>query len=136
MLHNEARELLVQGYMKRHKAREIAEAYSVSEATVYRLAKQKRETGTVALQVSQRGRKRLLSEGDLSRIDQTIAAQPDITIHEITEKLQLQASEETVRRAVVEMGYRFKKKMIHASEQKRPRRTGKTAAVDHKRYKI
>ena len=129
MLHNEARELLVRGYGKRRNAKEIAEAYSVSTATVYRLARQQRETGTVALRVSQRGRKRLLGEEELMRIDEAIAKQPDITIHELTEKLELPASEETVRRVVVEMGYRLKKKMIHASEQERPRRAGEAAAM-------
>jgi len=52
MLHNEARELLVKGYRKTHNAKEIAEAYAVSVPTVYRLAQQMKETGSVALQVN------------------------------------------------------------------------------------
>ena len=47
--------------------------------------------------------------------------QPTITIHEIREGLQLPVSDETVRRAVVKMGYVYKKKSLHASEQERPR---------------
>ena len=43
MLHNEARELLVKGYEKSKDAGAIAQAYSVSERTVYRLAQQKRD---------------------------------------------------------------------------------------------
>ena len=46
MLHNEARELLVQGYEATHDAKGIAKAYSVSKWTVYRLAEQKRKTGS------------------------------------------------------------------------------------------
>lgn len=49
MPHNEARELLVQGYETTHDAEGIAKAYSVSKWTVYRLVGQKRKTGTVAL---------------------------------------------------------------------------------------
>ena len=49
MLHNEARELLVQGYEASHDAEGIAKAYSVSQRTVYRLVSQKRKTGSVAL---------------------------------------------------------------------------------------
>ena len=49
MLHNEARELLVKGYEATHDAEGIAKAYSVSKWTVYRLAEQKRKTGSVAL---------------------------------------------------------------------------------------
>lgn len=135
MLHNEARELLVKGYEKTHKAKEIAQAYSVSEATVYRLAQQKRETGSAALRVNLRGRKRLLSPEAIASIDQAITAQPDITIHEIRETLHLQASEETIRRAVVALGYRYKKKMIHASEQKRPRCAGEATEVGRGRCK-
>jgi len=135
MLHNEARELLVKGYLKTHKAKEIAAAFSVSEPTVYRLAQQKRETGSVALRVNQRGRKRLLSDEDIARIDQAIQERPDITIHELVEKLQLRAGDETVRRAVKNLGYSLKKKMIHASEQERPRCAGKTQTVERVRFK-
>lgn len=135
MLHNEARELLVKGYIKTRKVKEIAEVFSVSEPTVYRLAQQMKETGSVALRVNQRGRKKLLSDEDIARIDRTVQEQPDITIHELTETLQLHASEETVRRAVRALGYRVKKKMIHASEQERPRCAGKTQAVERVRFR-
>ena len=64
MLHNEARELLVQGYEATHDAKGIAKAYSVSKWTVYRLAEQKRKTGSVALRTSQRGRKPVLTAED------------------------------------------------------------------------
>lgn len=60
MLHNEAQELLVNGYEATHDAEGVAKAYSVSKWTVYRLAEQKRKTGSVALQTSQRGRKSIL----------------------------------------------------------------------------
>ncbi len=72
MLHNEARELLVKGYEKSHDAAGIAQAYSVSIHTVYRLVKQKRETGSVALRTSQRGRKPVLTAADKEKIRQCI----------------------------------------------------------------
>ena len=68
MLHNEARELLVQGYEATHDAKGIAKAYSVSKWTVYRLAEQKRKTGSVALRTSQRGRKPVLTAEDKENI--------------------------------------------------------------------
>ncbi len=58
------RELLVKGYEKDHDAERIARAYSISERTVYRLAKQKQETGSVALRTSWRGRKPSLTVED------------------------------------------------------------------------
>ena len=121
MLQNEARELLIKAWNKTHNAKETAECFSVNPSTVYRLEKRMRETGTVETRVSQRGRKPALSETDIQNIDRLIKAQPDITIREIQEKLQLPVSDETVRKAVIKLGYVYKKKSLHASEQERPR---------------
>ena len=57
MLHNEARELLVESYKKTHNAEEIAKIFGVNKYTVYHMAERKRKTGSVALRTSQRGRK-------------------------------------------------------------------------------
>lgn len=121
MLHNEARKLLVDAWNKTHNAKEVAECFSVDTSTVYRLEKRMRETGSVETRVSQRGRKPALSQADIQDIDQMIQAQPDITIHELREKLQLSVSDETVRKAVLKLGYVYKKKSLHASEWERPR---------------
>ena len=126
MLHNEARDLLVKGYEKRRDAKTIAQAYSVSERTVYRLVQQKGETGSVALRTSQRGRKPVLTEEDKKNIQQCVDKQPDITINEIRETLHLTASYSTVERAVRAMGYTLKKKSLYASERDRVRCGGKT----------
>ena len=121
MLHNEARELLVKGYEKSGDAEAIAQAYSVSERTVYRLAQQKRETGSVALRTSQRGRKPALTEKNKQDIRQCVEERPDITINEIREKLHLTASYSTVERTIQAMGYTLKKKSLYASERDRVR---------------
>ena len=121
MLHNEAGNLLVKAYERTHDAKGEALAYGVSVPTVYRLAEQKAKTGSVDLRVKERGRKRVLRQEDLEDIAKTIDARPDITLAEIVEKLGLPVGIETVRRAIRAMGYRRKKKMIHASEQERPR---------------
>ncbi len=130
MLHNEARNLLVEAYEKTHEAKVVAMAYGVSVPTVYRLAEQKAKTGSVDLRISQRGRKRALGNQELEKIAQAIEEQPDITLSEIIEKLELPVGIETVRRAIKAMGYHRKKKMIHASEQERPRCAGQTRGDD------
>ena len=130
MLHNEARNLLVEAYEKTHNAKGIALAYGVSVPTVYRLAEQKAKTGSVDLRVSERGRKRVLGQDALEKIAKTIDAQPDITLAEIVEKLELAVGIETVRRAIQAMGYRRKKKVIHASEQERPRCAGQERTME------
>lgn len=130
MLHNEARNLLVEAYEKTHDAKGVALAYGVSVPTVYRLAEQKAKTGSVDLRVSKRGRKRVLGQDALEQIAKTIDAQPDITLAEIVEKWELPVGIETVRRAIQAMGYRRKKKMIHASEQERPRCAGQERTME------
>lgn len=47
-----------------------------------------------------------------------IDVQTDITINKIIDKLSLKVTNETVRKAVLTMGYRYKKKSLHASEDK------------------
>ena len=130
MLHNEARNLLVEAYEKTHDAKGIALVYGVPVPTVYRLAEQKAKTGSVDLRVSKRGRKRVLGQDALEKIAKTIDARPDITLAEIVEKLELPVGIETVRRAIQAMGYRRKKKMIHASEQERPRCAGQERTME------
>ena len=51
MLHNEARELLVEAYEKTGNAKEVAECFKVDKSTVYRLSRQKKATGSVKLRM-------------------------------------------------------------------------------------
>ena len=74
-----------------------------------------RETGSMETRTSQR-RKPALSQNDIKNIGQLIQQQPDITIHEIMKKLQLHVSDETIRKAVLKLGYIYKNKFLHATE--------------------
>ena len=130
MQHNEARNLLVEAYEKTRDAKAVALAYGVSVPTVYRLAEQKAKTGSVGLRVSERGRKRVLTAEDSERIAKVIDSQPDITLSEIVEKLNLPVGIESVRWRIQAMEYRRKKKMIHASEQERPRCAGQERTME------
>lgn len=129
MLHNETRKLLIQALDKTHNAREVAECFSVDLSTVYRLAERMKTTGSVETRTYLRGRKPSLQQKDIQRIDLLIQEQPDITLKEIIEKLDMQVSDETVRKAIQKLGYVYKKKSLHASEQERPRREGKEAQL-------
>lgn len=124
MLHNEARKLLEEAYEQAHDAQTVAKYFQVSTSTVYRLSGQMKKTGGIDLQTSQRGRKPALTEEDLKSIDQRITAQPDITIDEIIEKQGLSVRNETVRKAVVRLGYVYKKKSFYAAERERIRCRG------------
>ena len=124
MLHNEARKLLVEAYEQTRDAQTVAKCFQVSTSTVYRLSMQMKKTGSVDLQTSQRGRKPALTEEALQEIERLIMARPDITIDEIIEKQELSVSNETVRKAVIRLGYVYKKKSFYAAERERVRCCG------------
>ncbi len=126
MLSTEIRELIVKAYERSHDAKEVARNFSVDKSTVYSYVRKMRRTGTVAVQTSKRGRKPILNQEQLNKIAETIINQPDISIHEIKEKLNLPVSEENIREKVVQMGFVYKKKSLHASERERSR-CGRTA---------
>ena len=121
MLHNEARRLLIDAYKRSHNAKEVAANFSVHPSTVYRLYQQMEKTGSIDTRTYMRGRKPALSKEDIEKIDNIIKNQPDITIREIKNRLSLSVSDETVRKAAIHLGYRYKKKTIHASERSRLR---------------
>ena len=135
MLKNETRNLLVDAYQKHGNADLVASMFAVAPRTVYRLVAQKRDTGSVELRTFQRGRKPKLSEDHLRKIDELIKQKPDITLLDIREELELDCSESTLSRVVrFKLGYSLKRKVIHASEQKRPRRERKTGAMGRIRH--
>ena len=49
----------------------------------------------------------------------------DITIAEINETLKLNVSDEAIRQHVVNLGFRYKKKSVHAAERDRARCSSK-----------
>ena len=130
MLSTEVRELIVKAYEKSHNATEVAKNFSVSRTTVYDHVNRMRKTGSVAVQTGKRGRKPILSQQQLDEIAKIIINQPDISIHEIKEKLNLPVSEENIREKVIQMGFVYKKKSLHASERERSRCGQSTKRMD------
>lgn len=72
MLHNEIRKLLIDVWNKTHNVKEVVECFSVNTSTVYRLEKRMCETGSVETGVSLCGRKLVLNQMDIQKIDQLI----------------------------------------------------------------
>ena len=121
MLNQAERELLIKTYEKTHNAKLTAEIFGVHERTVYERIDDYKKRGTTELRTHQRGRKRLITPEDDEHIRELINKNNDITIHEINETLHLNVNDETVRQHVVKMGYRYKKKSLHATERERSR---------------
>ena len=104
-----------------HNVREVARNYCVNRSTVYRLKKRLDETGSIETRTYLCGRKPALTPEEVKNINQLVKNRPDITMQEIIEALHLTVSNETVRKTVRQLGYRRKKKSLHASEQERLR---------------
>ena len=121
MLHNEARELLLKAWDKTHNVQGVAECLSVNKSTVYRLVERRDRTGEWKTRTHPRGRNPALSQEQKQAIIQLVQECPDITINEIVEQLHLAVSDEIVRRVLIQAGYTYKKKSLHAKEQERPR---------------
>ena len=121
---------IVRNLNKTHNAKEVAECFSVDVSTVYRLVEQMKREGSVSVKTSLRGRKASLKEADLQKIQELVQQKPDITLQEIIDTLQLKICIETVRKALIKLGYSYKKKSLHASEQERPRCTGETPLME------
>ena len=110
---------------RRHKdADEAADMFGVSRREVYRLDETERETGDLHTHMDQRGRKPKLTPEQLAQIKTKLQETPDITINDLIDQLKLPISESRLSRIVRQQGFRLKKKVIHASEQERPRCAG------------
>ena len=62
MLHNEARKLILEGYDKGIRVKELAKCFSVNTCSIYRLLKRRSETGSYETQTNLRGKKPKLSD--------------------------------------------------------------------------
>ena len=100
MLHDEERSRMIKAYEENGDASRTASDFSVSISTVYRLRRQMRETGSVALRLHERGRKPILSEEDLQRIRDLLETHRGMTINEVRKALNLTVSYSTVERAI------------------------------------
>ena len=102
MLHNEARKLILEGYDKGIRVKELAKCFSVNTCSIYRLLKRRNETGSYETQTNLCGKKPKLSDADHQHILSLLEKQPDITCLEIIETLNLSS-------ALIQSGVFFRK---------------------------
>lgn len=121
MLSQEARALLIKTQETIHNAAATAKIFGVSKSTVYARIRDYKDRGTTEPRTNLRGRKSRMTQKDDEHIKELIEKNNDITIREINETLNLGVCDETVRRRVVQMGFRYKKKSLHTTERDRSR---------------
>lgn len=77
---------------------------SVNKSIVYRLVERRDHTRNKT-RTNLRGRKPVFSEEQHQAIIQLVQEEPDITINEIIDRLNLNVCDETIRRFLVKEGY-------------------------------
>lgn len=128
MLSYDERVRITDAFERGHNAEEVADVFGISSREVY-LLEEKKKAGDLKPKTHLRGRKPKLTEEQLAAVRRMLDEKPDITLKDLIKALRLPISESRLCRIIQKAGYRLKRKVIHASEQKRPRRPEETAAV-------
>lgn len=103
----ELRDRVLAAYDRGMQTNEIAELFDVSPSWARRLKQVRRETGrTSALP---RGGARFIKI-DLQRLQEQVQAQPDATLKELGERLQVDCWESSVHRALLRLDLTLKKR--------------------------
>lgn len=92
---------------------EIAEMFGISEPYIYKLLRQRRETGSLAPLPRGGGTRILLNEEHLLMLAELVARQPDATLEELRQQLRrktkVEASISTVWRGLEQIEFTQKK---------------------------
>jgi len=118
MISIEVRKLIVSARKNGMGLKEIEKTFQVKKTAVYNLFQLEEETGSVEPRPHARGRKPALDEEAMKCLEQLILAQPDITLQEIKDKMNLQISLVAISKIIRnKLHYRFKKRQyMPASE--------------------
>jgi transposase len=133
----ELRERVVRAVEQRvGSIQEVAKVFLVGTTFIYKMLRQKEETGSVAPKPHGGGFGPLLAEPELKQLRQLVREQPDATLEELRQKLRRQAQVDPslpqVCRALQKLGLRRKRKRFLAQE----RDQGKRARFLHQVQKL
>ena len=109
-LSNDLRKRIIEAKLRGDTENKIAAEKEVNKSTVTKLWALYRETGKYEARPNPNGRKPALSAEQLGQITRKIDAQPDITLQELIDELNLPVCVSALCRTVRnKLGYRFKK---------------------------
>ena len=120
MLSEDSKWRILRAVQRGERVTEVARIFGINRGSVYDIVNQYKETGSLEIRTSQRGRKPELTKEQLEEIRQAAIENPDITLSEIKEKFDLPVTTECIRQKLHEMGFRRKKKSLYAQERERP----------------
>lgn len=108
MIPVEVRKIIVANYEEGISVKEICHIMRVSKSAVYSILKKYRETGSVEAHYP--GRQPRITEEQIEAIEKTVLEQPDITLQEIIEKLNLPIAKSQLSNILIKKKFRFKKR--------------------------
>ncbi len=115
------RKRIIRSYDKKDGTRQdIAERYCVSLGMVKKLIQQRKNTGNIKARHSYSGRKPIIVEMHRNLLRQLIKDQPDITLDEMRNSLQLDCTIQAIHYVLVDMGLTYKKRhfgQVNKTEQ-------------------
>lgn len=110
MVSKEKRELISHAYKKGLSVNVIAEMYELPVRTVNRLLKHEQQTGSMKPNTHNCGRPPAIDAEGMERMRRLIEEQPDITLREIKETMNLSISIPAISRKVKhKLGFSYKK---------------------------
>jgi transposase len=111
MTSNKIRKAIVEDYVLGKGASAIARMYGVSRKTVYNLVELQQHEGSLQAKMETVGRKPALTPQGLEEMKNLILAQPDITLEEIKEEMQLDICLSAIHRIIKgKLGFTYKKR--------------------------
>lgn len=118
MTSQEKRELIKAGKKQGLNGKEMAMAYQISERTIYRWLAREKATGAMNANTDKCGRPAAMDNDELEQMRQLILDNPDITLEEIKEEMQLEICVSAIHRIIKgKLGFTYKKRQyVPASE--------------------
>ncbi len=116
MIAVEIRKKIVEAYEKGIKAKEISHVLGVGLSTVYSMIERNKRTGS--LEASYPGRQPKITKKQIEEMKKLVNKQPDITLEEIIEKLNLPIKKSQVNNILHKLGFSFKKKQYMQASRK------------------
>jgi transposase len=123
---NEIRKLIVAAKERGEKDKDIAIWYDISGRSVQTIYKLYRETGSY-LPTPYPGRKPVITPKQWAEVVALVSRNPDKTLDEIIEELQLPIHKSRLSVLLIEAGYSFKKRVFI-----QPNKTAKTSGKSEK----
>ncbi len=111
MIPMEIRKIIVADHDDGMKVGSISRAVRVSNSAIYRLLKKKQKTGTIEPSYQNSGRQSEVTEDKLAKMESLVAENPDITLAEIKETMQLSIQKSEISNILRNrLGLRYKKR--------------------------